>query len=97
MSLPNWVGPADADGYLVHNLMLVQTGRKSRAAGIRKCSDCDRAWIDDHAGLTQCPECRTEHFRRCAGCRARIRNTTDGDRYCDCCRDQLPLFDTGDI
>jgi hypothetical protein len=78
--------------YLAHNLRLVRTRRKPRAAGIRRCQDCTEPYIDDHVGLVHCPDCRVNHRRYCRGCRALIANTTAGDRLCECCRDQLPLF-----
>ena len=84
----------DQTGYLAHNLMLVQTGRKSRASGIRRCPDCTEAFIDDHTGLAHCPTCRTAYRRRCAVCRAPIAITADGDRLCLSCQDQIPLFPT---
>ena len=82
----------DVDSYLRHNLMLVQTGRRDRAPGIRRCTDCHEPWIDDHTGLSWCRTCRTTHRRRCEGCHALIAITTDGDRLCDCCQQQTGLF-----
>jgi hypothetical protein len=82
------------DDYLRHNLMLVRTGRKSRAPGIRRCPDCDEPFIDDHAGLPHCPGCRTAHCRFCKGCCQLIANTTEGDRYCLSCQSQPTLFGT---
>lgn len=82
----------DVDSYLRHNLMLVQTGRRSRAPGVRRCADCDTPYIDDHSGLTWCRTCRVTRHRRCADCRTSMPITPDGDRLCDCCRAQGALF-----
>ena len=90
--LPYQPDVRDPDGYLAHQLMLVRTGRRSRAAGIRRCTDCHEPFIDDHTGLTWCPTCRTAHHRRCADCGQSFPNTPAGDRLCDCCRDQFALF-----
>lgn len=84
----NWSSPED---YLRHNLALVRSGRKTRAPGIKRCRDCDEPFIDRNTGLSYCPDCRTNHDRHCQGCRARMRNTTEGHRYCVCCQNQLPL------
>lgn len=78
--------------YLQHNLMLVRTGRKSRAPGIRRCPDCTEPFIDDHTGLSHCPDCRTDHRRFCRGCHRLIANTARGERYCVSCENQTPLF-----
>ncbi len=75
--------------------MLVATGRKSRAPGIRRCTDCREAFIADTSGLGWCPTCRPNHHRRCADCGQPFANTPAGDRLCDCCRQQLSLFNTG--
>ena len=104
MSEPSWAGPivnaflegltpGDPDGHLAHNLMLVRSGRKSRAAGIRRCPDCDKPFIDDSSGLAHCPDCRLYRRRRCDACRASIVNTAAGDRLCESCREQTTLFD----
>ena len=90
--LPYQPDVRDADGYLAHNLMLVRTGLRSRAAGIRRCTDCREPFIDDHTGLTWCPTCRPNHQRRCADCGQPFSNTPAGERLCDCCREQLALF-----
>ncbi len=84
----------DTASYLRHNLMLVQTGQRDRAPGIRRCADCHEPWIDDHTGLSWCRTCRPEHRRRCAHCHTFIAITPDGDRLCDCCREQTALFPT---
>jgi hypothetical protein len=89
---PAWATPGDPGGHLAHQLMLVRTGRKSRAAGIRRCPDCTEPFIDDQTGLVHCPICRTNYRRRCADCHTPMANTTDGDRLCLSCRDQLALF-----
>ena len=86
----------DPGGHLAHQLMLVRTGRKSRAAGIRRCTDCTEPFNDDHTGLPYCGTCRTRHTRRCTDCQQSFPNTEAGDRLCDCCRAQLSLFSTGD-
>ncbi|MGH3611159.1 MAG: hypothetical protein ACRDRK_00760 [Pseudonocardia sp.] len=91
---PAWATPGDPGGYLAHQLMLVKTGRKSRAAGIRRCPDCTEPFIDDHTGLTHCPDCRTAYRRHCADCRAPMTNTAAGDRLCLSCQNQLVLFPT---
>lgn len=80
------------DEYLAFNLMLVRTGRKARASGIRCCPDCTEPFIDDRVGLAQCPDCRVNHRRYCPDCRALIPNTSRGDRLCESCQDQIPLF-----
>lgn len=80
------------DEYQRFNLMLVRTGRKSHAPGIRRCRDCAEPWIDDHTGLVHCPECRTGHRRFCHGCKTLITNTEHGDRYCISCQNQHALF-----
>lgn len=90
---PAWATPGDPGGYLAHHLMLVRTGRKSRAPGIRKCPDCAEAFIADDTGIPHCPTCRTGHRRRCTDCHAWITNTADGERQCLSCRDQISLFD----
>ena len=84
----------DVDSYLRHNLMLVRTGRRDRAPGIRKCADCTEHFIDDHTGLSWCRTCRTDHHRRCADCHTLMPITADGDRRCDCCQSQTTLFPT---
>ena len=91
---PSWAKPNDPGGYLAHQLLLVATGRKHRAAGIRHCTDCGEAFIDDHTGLTWCPTCRPAHRHRCVDCGAPFPNTPGGDRRCTCCRAQLALFTT---
>ena len=75
------------------NLRLVQSGRKTRAAGIRRCADCTNPYIDDHSGLTLCLTCRPNHTRQCAQCPARFTNTPTGDRLCQSCRQQPSLFE----
>ncbi len=82
----------DVDSYLRHNLMLVRTGRRDRAPGIRKCADCHEHFIDDHTGLAWCRDCRTTHHRHCVDCHALMPITADGDRLCDCCQTQTTLF-----
>ena len=93
---PSWARPNDPGGYLAHQLMLVKTGRKHRAPGIRHCTDCREPFIDDHTGLPHCPRCRVTHRRRCTDCQQPFANTAAGDRRCTSCRAQLPLplFDT---
>ena len=93
-----WAKPNDPGGYLAHQLMLVQTGRKNRAPGIRRCADCAQPFIDDHTGLGHCATCRVTHRRHRADCRQPFLNTPAGDRLCASCRNQLALslFDTGD-
>ena len=91
---PSWARPNDPGGHLAHQLMLVRTGRRHRAPGIRHCTDCHQPFIDDHCGLTWCVTCRTRHTRRCADCAQQFPNTPAGDRQCDCCSEQLPLFST---
>jgi hypothetical protein len=83
-----------ADLTAQRNLRLVQSGRRTRAPGIRRCGDCDTAFIDDHSGLPLCVECRPNHTRQCAHCPARFTNTPAGDRLCSSCRQQPALFDT---
>jgi hypothetical protein len=83
---------AHPDEYLAHNLQLVVTGRKSRAAGIRRCADCDTPFIKDNSGLAQCRTCRTNHHRECETCHQRMANTANGDRICESCADQIELF-----
>lgn len=83
---------ADVDSYLRHNLMLVRTGRRDRAPGIRKCADCAEHFIDDNTGLAWCRDCRTGHYRRCQGCQTLMFITPDGDRLCNCCQTQITLF-----
>ena len=78
---------------LRRNLRLVQSGRKTRAPGIRRCPECDTPFIDDHSGLPLCPACRPNHTRQCAHCRARFTNTPAGDRLCPSCRHQPSLFE----
>lgn len=78
--------------HLLANLRSVQTGHRTRAAGIRRCRDCGQPYIDDRVGLPHCPNCRTNHRRYCRGCRVLIPNTTEGNRLCDCCKDQMLLF-----
>lgn len=85
--------PAHPDEHLAHNLHLVTTGRKSRAAGIRRCTDCDTPFINDDSGLLYCPTCRTNHRRACEGCRQTMAIPVSGDRFCDCCHDQETLFE----
>ena len=91
---PAWATPGDPGGHVAHQLMLVRTGRKSRAPGIRRCDDCREPFVDDHTGLPWCTACRVAHRRRCADCDHPFPNTAAGDRRCTCCREQLPLFDT---
>ncbi len=85
-------GSAPGATHLLANLRSVQTGLKSRAAGIRHCSDCGEPFIDDHAGLRHCPGCRVNHRRYCGGCRVLMANTAAGERLCECCQDQIPLL-----
>lgn len=73
-------------------LMLVATGHKRRAPGIRHCPDCTQPYIDDYTGLPYCPGCRVNHRRYCRSCRVLIPNTSRGDRLCLSCHDQIPLF-----
>jgi hypothetical protein len=80
--------------YLEHNLRLVQSGRKSRAAGIRRCADCSTAFIADDSGLALCVACRPNHTRRCRTCQVQFPNTVAGDELCVSCRNQPTLFDT---
>jgi hypothetical protein len=92
---PTWATPADTEGYLAHQLMLVRTGRKTRAPSIRRCDDCGEPFIGDSSGLSYCPTCRPTHQRRCADCTQLFPNTPTGDRRCGCCRHQLALVHTG--
>jgi len=78
------------DDYLRHQLMLVRTGRKTRAPGIRRCPDCKEPHIADQTGIAYCPECRVNHTVRCRTCRAPI--PLDGNPQCLCCQNQIPLF-----
>ena len=77
---------------LVINLLDVQSGKKSRAPGIRRCKDCGTAYIDDDSGLVHCFNCRTERRRFCKQCKTRISNNTAGDKLCASCADQTALF-----
>ena len=84
--------PDGAAMHLRHNLMLVQSGQKTRAPGIKKCPDCREHFIDDHRGLPYCGNCRINHTRACGDCGQPFRNTESGDRLCPSCREQIPLF-----
>ena len=86
------IDPSDPRFYLVINLMDVQSGKKSRAPGIRRCKDCDTAYIDDNSGLVHCPVCRIDHRRFCKNCKRLIPNTAAGDKLCASCTDQSALF-----
>ena len=86
------IDPTDPRFHLVVNLMDVQSGKRSRAPGIRRCKDCDTAYIDDNSGLVHCANCRTDHQRFCKGCKRLIPNTTAGDKLCASCADQSALF-----
>jgi hypothetical protein len=46
-------------------LINVETGVKPSSAGIRRCRDCRRAYIDDQSDLPHCRDCRTNHHRPC--------------------------------
>jgi hypothetical protein len=70
----------------------ITVGVTTRSPGIRRCADCATAYIDDHAGLPHCRNCRTNHTRPCAQCRTRFRNTTNGARHCQSCTTQSALF-----
>lgn len=83
---------SSTEDYLRHNLMLVQTGRKSRAPGIQRCTDCREPFINRGTGLSYCADCRTDHRRFCKGCNTLIANTIHGDRYCLSCQNQMSLF-----
>ena len=50
----------DVDSYLRHNLMLVRTGRRDRAPGIRKCTDCPNTASRPLWSALVC-DCRTPH------------------------------------
>jgi hypothetical protein len=89
---PNIAASVEHTAHLQLNLRQVQAGIKSRAPGIRRCQDCAEPYIDDRVGLVHCPTCRVNHRRYCRGCWALMPNTTQGDRLCDCCQDQLALF-----
>ncbi len=84
--------PVEHTAYLRRNLRLVAAGVKSRAPGIRRCTDCRDPWIADNSGLSLCPDCRVQHLRVCGDCHRPFTNTRAGDRLCMCCRDQHPLF-----
>jgi hypothetical protein len=79
--------------HLERNLRLVRSGRVSRAAGIRRCPDCATPFIDDHSGLSWCPQCRLEHTRHCRTCPNQFTNTAAGDDQCLSCRNQPTLFE----
>lgn len=78
--------------YLRQQLHLVQSGRKTRAPGIRKCPDCHKPYIGDDTPVVWCPECRTGHQVACRDCGTRFPCDQAGTVICPCCRDQTTLF-----
>ena len=86
------IDPTDPRFHLLINLRDVQSGKKSRAPGIRRCKDCHHPYIDDYSGLPHCPNCRTNHRRFCKSCQTLIENTIAGDKLCASCTDQTALF-----
>jgi hypothetical protein len=86
------IDPTDPQFHLLMNLRDIRNGTKSRAPGIRRCTDCNEPWIDDHDGLPYCTDCRVNHYRACQQCGTASRNTERGDRLCASCTHQDSLF-----
>lgn len=84
--------PTDPRYQQLKNLQLVRSGVRSRAPGIRRCPACREPWINDGTGLSWCETCRIGRQRKCAHCAATFTLTEQGERLCQSCTEQIPLF-----